>query len=161
MSKMNQDSWSALFLLLFSTLFFNASYDIRDLGFETLGAEVWPRIILVILALLSLILLVRSISQPPKMESRGFSWKQWFATYSNALWCFSLFLLFLVTLPYFGMLLGGVLFVFALLCIVGHRTTRATIQHIFIATGCIGVMWAIFTFGLKVMLPQGQLFSVW
>jgi putative tricarboxylic transport membrane protein len=58
-------------------------------------------------------------------------------------------------------LLGGVLFVFGTLTALGRRDGRGLIVHAAIALGTIGFMWGVFTYGLHVMLPQGELFYGW
>ena len=65
-------------------------------------------------------------------------------------------LAFLVTLPLLGMLLGGVLFVFFTLTLLGPREVRAVPRHAAISLGAVGVMWAVFTFALRVFLPAGE-----
>ena len=59
------------------------------------------------------------------------------------------------------MLIGGVMFVFLLLTVLGDRTPRAHLIHAAVATVSIAFMWSVFTFGLKVILPQGEIFSAW
>ena len=51
--------------------------------------------------------------------------KGWLGRYRNALWCYALFFLFLATLDYLGMLIGGVLFVFLALSVLGEWSWRA------------------------------------
>ncbi|MCG8511502.1 MAG: tripartite tricarboxylate transporter TctB family protein [Rhodospirillales bacterium] len=156
MGKANRDTYVAIFLLLFCGIFFAATFDIEDMGYETIGSEVWPRLILFVLFALTLAYLFQSLRKGPdevKADSGGF--KGWLDRYRNALWCYALFFLFLVTLPWLGMLLGGIAFVFTTLTVLGNRRPRDHVIHAIIAIGMISGMWAIFTFGLKVFLPQG------
>ena len=53
MRALNRDTFVAICLLVICGVFFKATYDIKDLGFESMGAEVWPRVILVFLTLFS------------------------------------------------------------------------------------------------------------
>ena len=85
----------------------------------------------------------------------------WFRRYQNALWCYVLFAGFLLSLKYLGMLIGGSLFVFLTLTVLGERSLRAHLRHAAIAVASIAFMWSVFTFGLNVILPQGELFSAW
>jgi hypothetical protein len=57
------------------------------------------------------------------------------------------------------MLIGGVLFVFCLLTAIGEVTKRNLIIHALIALIMIGAMWALFTYGLGVIFPQGEIFT--
>ena len=59
------------------------------------------------------------------------------------------------------MLIGGTLFVFAVLTTLGERTVRRHLIHAGIAVGSISFMWAVFTFGLRVMLPPGEILRIW
>ncbi len=160
MGGINRDVVVAIGLMLFCGLCFAATFQIRDMGYATIGAEVWPRLILLILALLTAVYLGQSLRRPaPESSSNGLT--GWLRRYRNALWCYALFALFLLTLPWLGMLIGGVSFVFAALTVMGERTLRAHLVHATIALGTIGLMWAIFTFGLRVILPEGQIFRAW
>ena len=160
MGGINRDVVVAIGLMLFCGLCFAATFQIRDMGYATIGAEVWPRLILLVLALLTLVYLARSLRRPAS-EGTGKGLTGWLHRYKNALWCYALFALFLLTLPWLGMLIGGILFVFAALTVMGERTLRAHLTHAAIAIGTIGLMWAIFTFGLRVILPEGEVFRAW
>ncbi|MFQ5995978.1 MAG: tripartite tricarboxylate transporter TctB family protein [Acidiferrobacterales bacterium] len=161
MSQLNKDTLVAIFLLLFCGVFFAASFDIRETIYGTLGSEVWPRVILTLLSLLSLGYLVQSVRQGKvegERQKPGF--KTWLLTYRNALWCFFWFALFLLTLPYLGMLIGGSLFVYATLATLGERSLHAQALHLAVAVVSVGLMWALFTYGLNVFLPEGELLSI-
>ena len=107
MGRMNRDTGVAIFLLLFCGVFFAATFDIRETSYGTPGAGVWPRIILLALALLSAGYLAQSLKRGPRArQDVGRGLRGWFATYRNALWCYFLFAAFLLTMPYLGMLLG-------------------------------------------------------
>ena len=167
MKRLNRDTVSAVVLLLFCGLFFWSSAQIRDMGFETLGSEVWPQIILTVLTLLSLLYLARSLRAPLEyvaatrsVAGRTRGVRAWLNRYLNVFGCFALFGLFLVTLPYLGMLIGGVLFVFSALTLLGPWNLRSLLVHATIALLAVGGMWTLFTFGLKVILPEGELLRV-
>ncbi|MBT3360260.1 MAG: tripartite tricarboxylate transporter TctB family protein [Rhodospirillales bacterium] len=159
MTRANRDSYVAVFLLLFCGVFLGATFYVEDMGYESMGSEVWPQLILIVLFVLTLAYLFQSMrmgpDEAPAPEDSGF--KGWLHRYRNALWCYALFFVFLVTLPWLGMLLGGVLFVFAALTVLGNRTPRDHAIHAAIALGTMSGMWAIFTFGLKVFLPAGEI----
>ena len=44
---------------------------------------------------------------------------------------------------------------------LGERTARHHLIHAGIAVGSISFMWAVFTFGLRVMLPPGEILRIW
>lgn len=160
MNRINRDTVVAVFLLLFCGVFFAASLRIEETSYATIGAQVWPQLIIGLLFVLSTVYLFQSIrverSEPAAKAVSGF-----FARYRNAIWCYGLFLVFLLTLDFFGMLIGGILFVFAALTVMGERTPRTMVIHAVVAVVSVGVMWSIFTFALGVILPEGELMTVW
>lgn len=160
--RFHLDTLVAIFLLLFCGVFLAASFSIRETSYASLGAEVWPRVILIFLSLLSLAYLAQSLrherSQPAADGPRGL--KQWILKHLNAFWCFAWFGLFLLTLPYLGMLIGGMLFVYITLTSLGRRDWHGHLVHAAIAVIAVGMMWAMFTYGLKVFLPAGSIFSI-
>ncbi|MEH6632869.1 MAG: tripartite tricarboxylate transporter TctB family protein [Halopseudomonas aestusnigri] len=163
MNRAKQDVLVAALLLLFCGVMIWASYDIRDLGYPGLKPETWPRFLLILLSGLSALYFIRSLKETAistevsSSEIKSNGWKK----YQNATWCFVLFFLFLASLDYIGMLLGGILFVFALLTALGERTIRNTVLHAVVAIISVGVMWLIFSYALRVNLPEGNLLSIW
>ena len=103
---------------------------------------------------------MQSIRQGPDEEApsdvpRGFVAR--IGYWRNVLWCFALFLVYLLTLPTLGMLLGGTAFVFLLLNALGGWSGRLLLLHAVIAVVAVGGMWTLFTYGLGVILPQGEI----
>ena len=72
-----------------------------------------------------------------------------------------MFMLFLSTLDYLGMLIGGILFVFGLLTLLGGFSHKLIVKHLLVSILSIGFMWMVFTFGLRVILPEGEILRVW
>jgi putative tricarboxylic transport membrane protein len=164
--QINTDTVVASLLLVFCGVFLKASFDIPDMGYESMGAEVWPRIVLFALAVLSAVYLFRSVRQGapetnPEADPRPCGLLGRIGRYQNALWCYGLFLIFLLSLDYLGMLIGGVLLVFGILTALGRRGLADQLRHAAIALVSMGAMWSIFTFGLKVFLPEGEILKVW
>jgi hypothetical protein len=122
-----------------------------------MGSEVWPRFVLLLLFILSVVYLFRSMAQPPP-ATEPFSVLRCIKTYQNAIICFVMFLVFVLALPYLGMLLAGILFVFITQSIIGGFTPKRLIMHAIISVLAVGGMWSIFTFALRVVLPAGELF---
>ena len=157
MARINRDVVVAIVLLLGCAAFIAASFDIDPTLFGQMSSSLWPRAILVPLTLLSLIYLVKSIMEIPTVrESRG-GVTGWFRHYRNPIICFGLFFAFLAVMPLLGMLLGGLLFVFLMLSVLGGIAPRQMAIHALVSLAAVGVMWSIFTFGLGVILPEGEL----
>ena len=168
MGRLNQDTILAIALLLASGVLMIASFDIREPDYGQLSPAAWPRAIVVALGFLSFLYLAQSLTRgrsqeragaaepsrdKPPLTSIGGLLKYW----RNVIWCFVLFLLYLLTMPYLGMLIGGVTFAFLLMNALGGWTPRQLLLHAGIAVICVGGVWALFTFGLKVPLPAGQI----
>ena len=161
MGRVNRDVVVALSLLVFCGVFYWSSLQVEDMGYETIGSEVWPQLILLGLFFLSLGYLFQSLRDTENEAGPGGGLKGWLGRYRNALSCYGLFVVFLLALPLLGMLIGGTLFVFAVLSLLGERTPRHYVLHAGVAVGSIGFMWAVFTFGLRVILPQGEILRIW
>ena len=164
MRQTRTDLLIAIALLIFCTIMIIDSYGIRDLGFGGLPADAWPRFILWLLAIISTIFLANSnykLWQTRTVKEEYTPDPLGYRRYLNALYCFGLFSVFLYTLDYFGMLIGATGFTFLLLNILGGISPKKLVNHALISIISIGGMWAIFTFGLKVILPEGELIRIW
>jgi hypothetical protein len=163
MPRLSRDVVTALFLVALTCVFFAATFSIRVTSYGTVGSDVWPRAILVVLGALCVLYLVNSLRglYDTDSEKPGGGLTGWFARYRNALWCFAMYGLFLITLPDLGILIGGILFVFIVLNLMGGWRLAQLGAHGAIAICTMGAMWAIFTFGLRVILPEGVLFRFW
>lgn len=162
---MNRDVYVAIALLVICGVFFWASFDIRSPDYGTLPPSAWPRVIILVLAVLSGIYLIQSLRNGPDEQDDSekddrpppTTFGEWIWYWRNIFWCFGLFFLYLFALPYLGMLTAGTLFVFLLLCALGGLTLKNTLVHAAIAVIAVGGMWSIFTYGLGVRLPRGDL----
>jgi hypothetical protein len=165
-SRINRDVIIALALLIGCGVLFVESLNIEETSYGTIQSHVWPQILLAGLTVFSLLLLGQAVrsgggGRPPSDGEPGAGgFGGWLRRYRNALWCYALFFGFLVTLPVLGMLLGGGLFVFLTLTILGKLELRAVPLHAAIAVVSVGAMWAVFTFGLRVFLPDGTLLNL-
>ena len=158
--RRNQDTITAICLLLICAIFMADSFTIEPAKFGQMPAALWPRMILIPLAGLSMMLLVKAqmASEP---DAPGKSAREWLLYYKNPIVCFFLFFLFLLTMPVMGMLLGGLAYVFLTLTYLGGWTKDKLILHAVIALTSVLGMWAIFTQLLGVFLPEGILLRVY
>ena len=163
MGRINRDVVIAVVLVAFTAVFYGATYSIRSTTYGTVGSEVWPRAILVALGTLCLMYLITAWRDRHETQEarRGGGLRGWFSTYRNALLCFVTYAVFLATLDYLGMLIAGILFVFLLLNLLGGWSPRRLAIHGAIAVSTMGAMWAVFTFGLRVILPEGEILRIW
>jgi putative tricarboxylic transport membrane protein len=159
MRALNRDSIVATVLLIAGGVLFWDTFQWRRTPYATMASSVWPRFVLIIFFALCAVYLVRSLVKGAAGESKA-TFLGWLTYYRNPLWCYGLFFLFLVTLPYLGILIGGILFVWAVQAVVGERTVRAQLRHATIAIASVGFMWLVFTYALDVILPAGSLFHI-
>lgn len=168
MPRVNRDTLAAIALLVVTGVFFIATFDIRTPDYGQLNPAVWPRAVLGILAFLLLIYLVQSLRRGD--EDHGEQQDEDFfegdgtighraRAWRNVFWCFGLFLVYLLALPWLGMLVAGMAFVFLLLTALGGWTPRLMAVHAAVAALTVGGMWSLFTYGLGVFLPRGELFG--
>ncbi len=161
MSRVNPDIVISLLLMVLSATLFIETFGMQKVHLAIIGAKLWPRIVVIVLFFLSAIYLVQSIRARRPPAEAPFSLMGWLSENRNVIGCFAIYALFLVTLPYLGMLLGGSLFVFATLTLIGKRDLRGYLIHAVVAVVTIGGMWAVFRFGLGVILPEGELLPRW
>ena len=163
MRRLNQDAIIAIILLMASGVLFWATLSIRSPDYGALAPSTWPQVIIVVMAILSAIYLVQSLKQGVDENisepDREPGLVNWFIYWKNPIFCFALFFVYLFTLPYLGSLIGGVLFVFILMGILGGFAPKSMAVHALLALATVGGMWAIFTYGLEVILPPGVIFS--
>ena len=170
MARVNRDVVVALVLLVFCGVFFWESTNIRLTDYASMDSTVWPRLVLGALTLASMVYLWEALTgrvaktaeeslEPGIDEGKG-GVLGWLDRYRNAMICYALFFAFLLTLDFLGMLIGGILFVFLALSLLGRPTLSLVPLHAAVAVGSVGAMWAIFTFGLRVFLPEGELLSI-
>ena len=161
--NIKKDTIVAISLLLFCGIMINSSFDIEDPGYQGMKASFWPTIVLCLLSIMCLVMLIKSVVTEAEnnLNSNDTNLTNVFFKFKNASICFLMFVLFLAFLDYLGMLIGGVLFVFGLLTMLGGFELKKIINHIIISIITIGIMWSIFTFGLKVILPEGEILRIW
>jgi hypothetical protein len=163
MNRLNRDTVIAIILMVFCGIFFWASFSIREPDYGVLPPSAWPRVVLVALSVLTVLYFVQSIRRTRTFDdsssTAGKGLKHWFSIWQNPIWCFVLFFGYVSSLPVLGMLIGGVTFVFLLQCVLGGWSPRNLVVHALVALATVGGMWCIFTFGLGVLLPPGEIFN--
>ncbi len=159
--SLNRDFFVAIFFLTLCIVMIAASFGLPEPMFNQLSPAAWPRTILVPLAGLSLILLIQSQRSGAPEESAGVSLARWLLGNRRPFLCFLLFFLFLLAMPIFGMLLGGLLYVFLTLNVLGGWRPRQLGLHAAISLFFVVGMWAVFTQLLGVLLPEGTILRVY
>lgn len=158
MKRLHRDPVIAILLLLLCGIFYWQTFNIREVPFSEMGSEVWPRFVLILLSILSVIYLLQSLASPPPGRE-SISLGAWLRAYQNPIICFVMFAVFLFALPYLGMLFAGILFVFVTQTLIGGASPKRLAMHAVVSVVAVGGMWAVFTFALGVVLPRGELFG--
>ena len=143
-----------------------ASLDIREPDYGVLSPAAWPRLIIIIMGVLSVIFFLQSAfgngqnanatiasAKDTQLPPRGFV--EFLQYWRNVFAVFITFGLYLFILPHFGMLISNILLSFTLLSLIGGW--RPIAMHLCIAIGTSGGMWMLFSFVLEVFLPRGTL----
>jgi protein-S-isoprenylcysteine O-methyltransferase Ste14 len=167
--RLNRDVVIAVVLLAACGILFWSTFSIRAPDYGQLSPSTWPRVILAALGLLGVIYLIQSLRHGPAPGEerdqvrdeapREPGFLGWIAYWRNPIWCFGLFFAYLATLPLLGSLIGGVAFVFTLMSVLGGWAPKNLALHAALALGTVGGMWSLFTYGLGVLLPAGEIFS--
>lgn len=162
MRRINRDAVIAVILLCMVGFLYHASYDIRTPEFDRLapgqmGPGLWPRAILIGLAITGSIYLLQSIVSPPPRGEKLGGPTGWYRHYRNPIWCFAAFAAFLSAIPFLGMLIAGVLFVFGLMTLLGPKDWGAAKRHLLTTLGTVVGMWFVFACLLEVQLPKGEI----
>ena len=153
----NRDTVVALCLIMASGGLMVASFDIREPDYGVLSPAAWPRLIIIIMGVLSVLYFVQSLRMP-KTDTSNTQKKNLFEFmdyWRNVFAVFIIFAAYLVALPFLGMLIGNIAFSFVLLSVLGGW--RPFIVHGLVAIGTSGGMWLLFTYALEVFLPRGSL----
>jgi hypothetical protein len=158
--SVSRDTIIAILLLAFCGVLWHASYDIEVTTYGTMASNVWPRIIIVSLGLFSAMMLFQAVMRPEQKRAGEAPSGPIHVRFRNAAIIYVLFLLFLLALPTLGMLLDGLLFVFLSLTALGRPSPKLIAIHAAVAVVSVGAMWSIFTFGLRVILPRGDILPI-
>ncbi|MEM6905328.1 MAG: tripartite tricarboxylate transporter TctB family protein [Pseudomonadota bacterium] len=155
---LNRDVLVAIALLVITGGLMVASFDIREPDYGQLSPAAWPRAILVTMIALSVIYLIQSLragpDETPRPADLAPGLRGFVSYWRNVISVFVLFLGYLLAIPYVGMLVGGVAFVFLLLTALGGF--RSAPLHLVIAGVTMGGVWTLFTYALEVFLPRGD-----
>ncbi len=166
MRTLDRDTIVSILLLVFCGFLIWAGFQIRDPQFGELPPAAWPQGVSYVLTAFCLIYFFQSVfSNKPAPEASTSNASPehpqgligWVKHFGNPIACFALYFLFLFTLPFFGTLIGGTLLVFLLLSLLGGIEPKKIGLHALIAVVSVGAMWSLFTFGLRVLLPRGEI----
>lgn len=156
MLMLTKDRALALALLLMVAVMWMASGDIRPpTSWQPYGSALFPRILLVVIGLLSLLILVRSLwVKVPEQPGAKQLLIEWFQRRRTILALFLLFGLYAAFLPVVGYILATIGFLVASLALLmGINTRRKWIINLTLSVTLALVIFVVFRYGLNVWLP--------
>lgn len=156
---MGRDGWIGLGLLAFGGWFYSNLGKIPANPLVPIGPTYYPRILLILIMLLSLPLVIQDVIFRHRRESEGRgSFRAWVERCQPTLTCFVVFTLYVVFLPVLGFLVSSVLFVTSLQWLLGPlRLRRLPIAMLTAVTASL-LSYVVFEIYLRVLLPRGILF---
>ena len=134
-----------------------ASFDIREPDYGVLSPAAWPRLIIIIMGVLSVLYFVQSLrmAKTDTSSTQKKNLVEFMDYWRNVFSVFIIFAAYLLALPLLGMLIGNIAFSFVLLSVLGGW--RPFVMHGLVAIGTSGGMWLLFTYAREVFLPRGSL----
>ena len=153
MLTLTKDRALALALLLIVAVMWVESGNIRPpTAWQPYGSALFPRILLVVTGLLSL---VRSlIAGPGERHAPRRSFAEWLAHNRTVLCLFMLFGLYAALLPVLGYIAATLAFlVTSLALLLGIDSRRKWIVNLAVSCTLVPLVFVIFRFGLNVWLP--------
>lgn len=122
-----------------------------------IGPAFYPRAVLSVFVLLSLLLLISGLRATG--QARAWDWRAWFLRYRVILGSFVLFGLYVLAMPSLGYLLSTALFTALFQWLLGRRGLRRlpAISAVAVVTS-VGT-YVVFQLYLHVFLPRGILFQ--
>lgn len=164
---MKQDKAIGLLLIVFSGFMYYQADKLPSPMFDTLGADVFPKIVFVLLAIGGAILSAGQFfkeckttggrdadggAQKPKSSGRRIGF------YAFVIIGFLFFLLYVILMRYLGYLISTLLFLPVFMWVLSPRTKRTALIILLTALGLTFSLQYTFTNLLKVYLPEGSLF---
>lgn len=155
---MGRDGWIALGLLAFSGWLYSNLGKIPANPLVPIGPAFYPRILLVLIILLSSALIVRDLVSRRGRSGGGGLPRAWVTRYRPSAICFLVFALYVLFLPVVGFLISTIVFVAALQWLLGPlrlgRLAPSLLMGVTVSVAC----YLIFEVYLRVLLPRGTLF---
>jgi putative tricarboxylic transport membrane protein len=152
---MGRDGWIGVGLLIFAGWLYSNLGKIPANPLVPIGPAFYPRFLLLLTLLLSLVLVIQDVLAHRKEQPKKTTSENWLRKYQPTLLTFSVFGLYLLLLPKLGYLFSTVLFVTSLQWLLGAPLLRRVPGSLFIGIATSGVTYLVFQKYLHVLLPRG------
>jgi putative tricarboxylic transport membrane protein len=152
---MHRDAVVGGLLALLSVVLLWETREIPHPPLIPIGPAFYPRVILSIFLVLSVLLLVSGLrARAPRRDWDG---RAWFSRYRLILGSFALFGLYVLAMPVLGYLLSTGAFTLAMQWLLGRRGLRQQPWVLGVAVGTALTTYVVFERYLYVLLPRGIL----
>ncbi|WP_417330574.1 tripartite tricarboxylate transporter TctB family protein [Halomonas cupida] len=156
MPTITKDRALALAMLIMVAILYVESGNIRPpTSWQTYGSAMFPQILLGVIAILSVLILLRSLfnSKSSQAHERRTA-MQWLKKNGVVLSLFALFGLYALVLPVLGYLVSTMAFMVASLALLlGVDTRRKWIINLGVSVTLASLIYVTFHFGLNIWLP--------
>ena len=160
--RLTTDAKSGLVLLILCVAMFIAAFQIKEHSYASLGAEVFPLIVLSLLTPLCLALFIKGLRQGVSQDIEPMTLKrigQSIVKFRTVYFSFLIFLGLVALIPVLGFPLSGALYMAAMLWVLGPRSLKQVVFVIVMSVGVTGTIYVVFRFLLYVILPEGIFFG--
>jgi putative tricarboxylic transport membrane protein len=156
---MGRDGWIGVGLLALSGWLYANLHKIPTNPLVPIGPAFYPRVILLLTILLSLILVIQGLAADQREKNKqSTSSESWLKKYRPTFLAFLVFGLYVLLLPRLGYLLSTVMFVTALQWLLGAPSLRRLPGSLVVGVGTSLVTYMVFEKYLHVFLPKGTWF---
>ncbi|SES11563.1 tripartite tricarboxylate transporter TctB family protein [Salipaludibacillus aurantiacus] len=155
---MNSDRILAVVLFLFSVFMFVMSFSIPPgtLGTGTAGPSFFPQIWAVILAVLSILMFIKSAPEDSEYTHKGLI--QSLREYKKVIYMLSASLAYIFLLGILGYIITTLLFLIVTIPVLAAEAKVNKLKILFIAAAITFSTYVIFQHVLNVFLPAGRIF---
>ena len=142
-----QDRFVGIGLLIISAILFVNTFTFRTTQWEVLSMAFWPRILLILIVVISIFLIVRGNLDPNNGAE---------PLHKDAFWVAAAGYVYVILLEFLGFLIVTPIFIFIFSLVISRRPYPRRIYES-TATAVLGtvIIFAVFEMGLKLMLPSG------
>ncbi|MGQ7249228.1 tripartite tricarboxylate transporter TctB family protein [Halomonas sp. V046] len=157
MTLITKDRALAVAMLILCGIFYAESGNIRPpTTWQTYGSAMFPRLLLGVIAVLSILILIRSVLEK-RAETQKLTWLaayQWIKNNHKVLLLFTLFGIYAAVLPLAGYLVSTIVFLAcAIGLLLGLDSRRKSLLTITVSLTAGLAIYVVFQFGLNIWLP--------
>ena len=157
-----KDCLSGLLAIVFSVVFFVETFNIKSLGYSVIGASFFPKLFCILMFCIGLVLFISNIKETVVyIKSINFNkdeLKKRFLKSKRLILSMLFVIVYLYTIDKIGFVVSSSVYLFLQIVLLTPEISKKKVLVFFIISVSISVVvFAIFTFLLKISLPSGIL----